>query len=151
MFRVNTTGSAKLLDGVLKSRALRRAGASAGGARDAAKSLHVARADVPFFLQSLTISRSPRVKLSVHDNCMRKARTTTMFSEQERQAFDLGRRMAAADFNLQDNPFAHIHPRFAVQWTHGFFAANALHGLSAAMSRGELSTPRRHPRLVSAA
>jgi hypothetical protein len=74
-----------------------------------------------------------------------------MFAEQERQAFDLGRRMAAADFTLEDNPFAHIHPRFAVQWTHGFFAANALHGLSAAMARGELSTPRPQPRLVSVA
>lgn len=74
-----------------------------------------------------------------------------MFSEQERQAFDLGRRMAEADFTLQDNPYARISPRLAVQWTHGFFAANALHGLSSAMARGVLSTPRPQPRLVSAA
>jgi hypothetical protein len=87
----------------------------------------------------------------MHDKCMHKGRKTKMFAEQERQAFDLGRRMAAADFTLEDNPFAHIHPRFAVQWTHGFFAANALHGLSAAMARGELSTPRPQPRLVSVA
>jgi succinate dehydrogenase/fumarate reductase flavoprotein subunit len=74
-----------------------------------------------------------------------------MFSEQERQAFDLGRRMAETGFALQDNPFTRIHPRFAVQWSHGFFAANALRGLGAALSRGDLSTPRRQPRLVSAA
>jgi hypothetical protein len=74
-----------------------------------------------------------------------------MFAEQERQAFDLGRRMAATGFSLEDNPFMRIHPRFAVQWTHGYFAANALRGLGAAMSRGELSTPRPQPRLVTAA
>jgi hypothetical protein len=74
-----------------------------------------------------------------------------MFADQERRAFDLGRRMAEANFLLEDNPFAHIHPRFAVQWTHGFFAANALHGLSAAMARGELSKYRPQPRLVSVA
>jgi len=74
-----------------------------------------------------------------------------MFADQERQAFELGRRMAEADFSLEDNPFPRISPRLAVQWTHGFFAANALHGLSVAMSRGELSKYRPQPRLVSAA
>ncbi len=75
-----------------------------------------------------------------------------MFADQERHAFDLGRRMAEADFFLEDNPFARVHPRLAVQWTHGFFAANALHGLSAARARGELSTTQRpQPRLVSVA
>jgi hypothetical protein len=74
-----------------------------------------------------------------------------MFADQERQAFDLGRRMAKADFSLEDNPFARIHPRLAVQWTHGFFATNALRGLSAAMAHGALSTKRPQPRLVSAA
>jgi hypothetical protein len=74
-----------------------------------------------------------------------------MFAEQERQAFDLGRRMADANFSLQDNPFAQIMPRLAVQWAHGYFAANALRGLSAAMSRGTLSAKRPLPRLVSAA
>lgn len=74
-----------------------------------------------------------------------------MFADQERHAIDLGRRMARADFALEDNPYARIHPRLAALWTHGFFAANALHGLSAAMARGTLSTPRPQPRLVSAA
>jgi hypothetical protein len=74
-----------------------------------------------------------------------------MFADQERQAFELGRRMAEADFLLEDNPFPRISPRLAVQWTHGFFAANALHGLGAAMARGALSTRRPQPRLVSAA
>lgn len=74
-----------------------------------------------------------------------------MFSDQERQAFDLGRRMAETGFTLDDNPFARIHPRFAGQWAHGFFAANALRGLGAAMSRGALSAQRPQPRLVSAA
>ena len=72
-----------------------------------------------------------------------------MFADQERQAFELGRRMALADFSLEDNPFVRIHPRLAVQWTHGFFASNALHGLSAAMARGGALRPQ--PRLVSAA
>ena len=70
-----------------------------------------------------------------------------MFADQERHAFELGRRMAKADFSLEDNPFQRISPRLAVQWTHGFFAANALHGLSAAMARGELSKYRPQPRL----
>jgi hypothetical protein len=74
-----------------------------------------------------------------------------MFIDQERQAFDLGRRMAEADFTLEDNPYARINPRLAVQWTHGFFAANALRGLRSAMARGALATPRPQPRLVSAA
>lgn len=65
-----------------------------------------------------------------------------MFADQERQAFDLGRRMAEADFSLQDNPFAQIAPRLAAQWAHGFFAANALRGISSAMSRGVLTGPR---------
>jgi hypothetical protein len=71
------------------------------------------------------------------------------FADQERQAFDLGRRMSKAQFALQDNPFAHIHPRLAVQWQHGFFAAHVLHTLSAAMSRNALSPKRVQPRLVS--
>jgi hypothetical protein len=66
----------------------------------------------------------------------------TMFAEQERQAFDLGRRMAEADFSLQDNPFTQILPRLAVQWAHGFFAANALQSISSAMSRGVLTPVR---------
>lgn len=65
-----------------------------------------------------------------------------MFAEQERQAFDLGRRMAEADFSLQDNPFPQIAPRLAVQWAHGFFAANALRGISSALSRGTLTAAR---------
>jgi len=72
-----------------------------------------------------------------------------MFADQERQAFDLGRRMAEANFTLEDNPFVRIHPRLATQWAHGFFAANALKGLRAALARRKLVAPR--PRLVSAA
>ncbi|MFO1363676.1 MAG: hypothetical protein U1F45_14580 [Burkholderiales bacterium] len=74
-----------------------------------------------------------------------------MFADQERKAFDLGRRMAEAGFGLEDNPFVRIHPRLATQWTHGFFAANALNGLRAALARRKLATPRPQPRLVSAA
>jgi hypothetical protein len=72
-----------------------------------------------------------------------------MFTDQERKAFDLGRRMSKANFSLQDNPFAHIHPRLAVQWQHGFLAVQTIHTLSTALARGALSTKRPHPRLVS--
>jgi hypothetical protein len=71
------------------------------------------------------------------------------FADHERKAFDLGRRMSTAQFSLQDNPFAHIHPRLAVVWQHGFFAAHVLHTLSAALARNVLSTKRAQPRLIS--
>jgi hypothetical protein len=71
-----------------------------------------------------------------------------MFADQERQAFDLGRRMSKANFALQDNPFARIHPRLAVQWQHGFLAMHTIHSLSTALARGALSTKRPQPRLV---
>jgi hypothetical protein len=71
------------------------------------------------------------------------------FSDQERQAFDLGHRMSKAQFSLQDNPFTHIHPHLAVQWQHGFFASHVLQSLSSALGRGTLFTKRPHPRLVS--
>jgi hypothetical protein len=88
----------------------------------------------------------------MHDKSMRRqSEEPTMFADQERQAFDLGRRMAQADFRLEDNPFVRIHPRLATQWTHGFFAANALTGLRAAIARRGLTTPRPQPRLVSVA
>lgn len=58
-----------------------------------------------------------------------------MFSEQERKAFELGRRMAQAEFSLHDNPFTVVNPRLAVQWLHGYVAANALSGLTSALSR----------------
>jgi hypothetical protein len=61
-----------------------------------------------------------------------------LFAEQERKAFDLGRRMAAAGFSLQDNPFAQVHPRFAAQWAHGYFAAHTLDGITSALLRGAL-------------
>lgn len=61
-----------------------------------------------------------------------------MFAEQERKAFDLGRRMAAAGFSLQDNPFAQVHPRFAAQWAHGYFAAHTLDGITSALLRRAL-------------
>ena len=38
-----------------------------------------------------------------------------MFADEERQAFDLGRRMSKAGSSLQDNPFARIHPHLAVR------------------------------------
>jgi hypothetical protein len=62
-----------------------------------------------------------------------------MFSEQERGAFELGQRMAAAGFSLQDNPFARLHPRFAKQWTHGFLGRSALASITAAWSQGASS------------
>jgi hypothetical protein len=74
-----------------------------------------------------------------------------MFADQERHAFDLGRRMSKANFSLQDNPFTQIHPRLAVQWQYGFLAAQTIHTLSTALARGALSTKRPQPRLVSAA
>jgi len=72
-----------------------------------------------------------------------------MFADQERHAFDLGRRMSKANFSLQDNPFARIHPRLAVQWQHGFLALHMIHSLSTAPARGPLSTKRPRTRLVS--
>jgi hypothetical protein len=72
-----------------------------------------------------------------------------MFADQERQAFDLGRRMSKATFSLQDNPFARLHPRLAVLWQHGFLGAHTIHGLGTALARGALSTKRPQPRLVS--
>jgi hypothetical protein len=60
-----------------------------------------------------------------------------MFSEQERKAFQLGRRMADAEFSVQDNPFTIVNPRLAVQWLQGFVAANALRGLTSALARAE--------------
>ena len=58
-----------------------------------------------------------------------------MFSDQERSAFDLGHRMAGAGFSLQDNPFARLHPRFALQWTRGFLGWSALARITATWSR----------------
>jgi hypothetical protein len=57
-----------------------------------------------------------------------------MFSELEQRAFALGRRMADANFILQDNPFMAVHPRLANQWTHGFLAANALRSFASAFA-----------------
>jgi len=62
-----------------------------------------------------------------------------LFAEQERKAFDLGRRMAEAGFSLQDNPFAQVHPRFAAQWSHGYFAAHTLRGITSALAALEPS------------
>ena len=50
--------------------------------------------------------------------------------------------VAGAGFSLQDNPFAQVHPRFAAQWSHGYFAAHTLDGITAALLRGALdATP----------
>ena len=73
------------------------------------------------------------------------------FADQERQAFDLGRRMSEANFSLQDNPFERIHPRLSVQWRHGFLAAHVLQNVSAGLARGALSAKRPHRRLISVA
>ena len=73
------------------------------------------------------------------------------FADQERQAFELGRRMSEASFSLHDNPFARIHARLAVQWQHGFFAAHVLQNLSAELARGALSTKRPQRRILSVA
>jgi hypothetical protein len=45
--------------------------------------------------------------------------------------------MAEAEFSVQDNPFSIVNPRLAVQWLQGFVAANALRGLTSALSRAE--------------
>lgn len=58
-----------------------------------------------------------------------------MFSELEQRAFALGRRMAEANFYMQDNPFTAVHPRLASQWTHGFLAANALQSFVSAFAQ----------------
>jgi hypothetical protein len=63
-----------------------------------------------------------------------------MFSEQERKALELGRRMAEADFSINDNPFTKVHPRFAAQWLQGFTAASTLKSISSAMSKRPLAT-----------
>jgi len=67
-----------------------------------------------------------------------KSEANAMFSDQERRAFDLGHRMAQADFALQDNPFLGVHPRLSNQWLQGFVTANALRGLTSALSRPRL-------------
>jgi hypothetical protein len=69
-----------------------------------------------------------------------------MFADQERHAFDLGRRMSKANFSFQDNPFTHIHPRLAVQWQHGFLAAQTIHALSTTLARGVDNTATTSPR-----
>lgn len=65
-----------------------------------------------------------------------------MFSELEQRAFALGRRMADANFYLQDNPFTAVHPRLASQWTHGFIAANTLRGIASALAQRAPDAPR---------
>ena len=64
-----------------------------------------------------------------------------MFSEQERNAFDLGHRMAEAGFSLHDNPFARLHPRFAKQWTRGFLGWSALASITAGWLRNPPELP----------
>ena len=61
-----------------------------------------------------------------------------MYVDHERRAFELGRRMAHAEFSIQDNPFTGVHPRLASQWLQGFVGANALRGLTSALSRPRL-------------
>jgi hypothetical protein len=58
-----------------------------------------------------------------------------MFSDQERKAFELGRRMAESGFSLQDNPFINVHPRFSSRWASGYLAVNTLKTLSSGMAR----------------
>ena len=73
------------------------------------------------------------------------------FTDQEQQAFELGRRMSNANFSLQDNPYTHLHPHLAVRWQNGFFASHVLQNLSAALERGTLSRKRPHVHLVTVA
>jgi hypothetical protein len=61
-----------------------------------------------------------------------------MFCDQERRAFELGRRMALVEFGFQDNPYTGVHPRLATQWMQGYVAANTLRGLTSALSRPRL-------------
>lgn len=61
-----------------------------------------------------------------------------MFSDQERRAFELGRRMALTEFGFNDNPFLGVHPRLAHQWQQGYVGANALRGLTSALARPRL-------------
>ncbi len=58
-----------------------------------------------------------------------------MFSEQERSAFELGRRMARAGFAFEDNPFERLNPRLAKQWTSGFLGSRTLRYITDAWSR----------------
>ena len=57
-----------------------------------------------------------------------------IYSEQERKAFDLGRRMAKTGFSLQDTPFVNVHPRFSSRWASGYVAVSTLEALSSAMA-----------------
>jgi hypothetical protein len=65
-----------------------------------------------------------------------------MFAEQERKALELGRRMAEANFSVHDNPFTHVHPRFATQWVQGFMAASTLRSIGSSMARQALGAGR---------
>ncbi len=58
-----------------------------------------------------------------------------MFSEQERSAFELGRRMAQAAFTVEDNPYDRLNPRLARRWMSGFLGSRALGRIAAAWPR----------------
>jgi hypothetical protein len=66
-----------------------------------------------------------------------------LFADQERHAFDLGHRMAGAGFTLDDDLFAHLHPRFALQWTRGFLGWSAIARITATWSRDVSASPAR--------
>jgi len=58
-----------------------------------------------------------------------------IYSDQERKAFDLGRRMAQTGFSLQDNPFVNLHQRFSSRWASGYVSVSMLEALSSGMAR----------------
>ena len=58
-----------------------------------------------------------------------------IYSEQERKAFDLGRRMAQTGFSMQDNPFVNVQPRFSSRWASGYLTVSTLEALSSGMAR----------------
>ncbi|MCL4802468.1 MAG: hypothetical protein KJ025_22965 [Burkholderiales bacterium] len=58
-----------------------------------------------------------------------------MFSDLEDRAFLLGRRMAAATFSIDDNPFAQLQPRLARKWLDGFVSENSFLGKTGRLRR----------------
>ena len=62
------------------------------------------------------------------------------FVEQERNAFELGQRMAVAGFADHDNPLAALNLRLASRWSRGFLGVNTLRNIVAARNRPSLVT-----------
>ena len=58
--------------------------------------------------------------------------TQAFFAEQECKALELGKRMAAAGFSPEDNPFTALNPRIAQRWSRGYWGVHALQNLVSA-------------------